>query len=461
MCGIIITLDSPGKHEMIAHRGTEYNAVEVKYGPDKDHAWHLGHYRLPIQTEEGDKFGQPIYLGHGRFLLYNGEIFNYPNKYGSDVEYLIDLFKSESISDVLEEANKWDGFWSIVYVSEYGTKYCFTDPLGKKQLYYNTSGEICSEILPLVKDQTRFDEHFKSSVYKWGYNMDDSTPWPDVKRIIPNKLYVFSSTGEILNINPGNYFSWEPTLVNSTDLKDPEATSFFIRSILETATINRLISRKHKISALLSGGLDSSIIASILAKFGADVELYTTDNIDDIKYATLMALELDKSLHVVELPWEEERIARYFKANETPIDLGSVVPCHDMFSSLNETIVLTGDGADELFGGYRRSNEYDSQKSDIFEELTYYHLPRLDRASMAYTKELRNPFLCHELVRLALKIPYEQRIGKSCLKKAFSNSIPGEILNRPKEPLKTADLRMDPKEYKKSVFNLFYNKLFL
>ena len=48
---------------------------------------------------------------------------------------------------------------------------------------------------------------YKSSVYKWGYNTDDRTPWEGVRRIMPNRLYVFVS-GRILNVDPYPYFDW-------------------------------------------------------------------------------------------------------------------------------------------------------------------------------------------------------------------------------------------------------------
>ena len=109
----------------------------------------------------------------GSIVLYNGEIFNYPPYYENDAEYIRDLFQNCSIREVAEIANSWDGFWSIVFITPQGTTYCFTDPLGKKQLYYNTHGEICSEIRPLITPWSKPDPLFKSSVAKWGYNRDD------------------------------------------------------------------------------------------------------------------------------------------------------------------------------------------------------------------------------------------------------------------------------------------------
>jgi len=144
--------------------------------------------------------------------------------------------------------------------------------------------------------------------------------------------------------------------------------------------------------------------------------------------------------------------------NETPIDLGSVIPQYHLFEAVAKEglrIVLSGDGADELFGGYRRINEYDSQGSDVFHELTYYHLPRLDKMSMAYTTELRSPFLGHDVVDFALTLPFEERKNKKILKEAFSDIVPIEIIERTKVPLKNERIKTDPLIYRKYVIDLF------
>jgi asparagine synthase (glutamine-hydrolysing) len=116
---------------------------------------------------------------------------------------------------------------------------------------------------------------------------------------------------------------------------------------------------------------------------------------------------------------------------------------------------LSGDGADELFGGYSRIHEYDSQFSDVFDELRFYHLPRLDKLSMAHTLELRNPFLNLDLVRFALHLPKEWRTDKKILKDTFGPLLPEEIVNRPKEALKNPKIKENKLKYRQQAVDLF------
>jgi asparagine synthetase B (glutamine-hydrolysing) len=205
----------------------------------------------------------------------------------------------------------------------------------------------------------------------------------------------------------------------------------------------------------------------LLLKLGADVSWYTINNGLDNQYVEkcekYWGIKVNRLEYGMDMK-EEQLNDIYFKWNESPVDMGSVVPQYMLFDAIkkgtNTRIVLSGDGADEIFGGYRRIDEYDSQESDIFHELTYYHLPRLDKMSMAHTLELRNPFLNLELIQFAKQLPLEMRKHKLILKKAFKGLIPDSILDRKKHPLKNEKIVTDPMQYRIDAID-YYKKGYL
>jgi len=148
---------------------------------------------------------------------------------------------------------------------------------------------------------------------------------------------------------------------------------------------------------------------------------------------------------------------KIYDINDSMIDLGSVIPQYYLFKDIKDKIVLTGDGADELFGGYRRISEYDSQKSDTFQELPFYHLVRIDRMSMNFTIECRNPFLGHDVIRAALQLPYSERTHKKILKDQFKGFIPDEIIERKKNPLKIQSIRENETQYRRGLIEDYLN----
>lgn len=442
MCGISISL-TPGTIEKISHRGIE--TKEIEFGK-----WVLGHTRLPIQTLENDGWGQPIRLpGEIGFLLYNGEIFNYDKKlFENDVDYLTSLFSGFAgfTEDLLFTMNQWDGFWSIVLVTEREI-FAFTDPLGKKQLYYNKNGEICSEIKPLFNPVTGSRQQINrksiSTISKWGYHTGEETCFEGIRRILPGKIYWFQEGNEW--ISTIDYFDWEKVSLDENDLFD----------LMMNSVSDRMISKKFPIGLLVSGGLDSTIILAILRELGHSPNCYYIKNEED-EFVDLIQDFYGLPMNRIELPSSDKELEEAIWYNESPIDLGSMVLQHKIFSVIPEKIVLSGDGADELFRGYRRNSEYDSQLSDMFDELTYYHLPRLDRASMRYTIELRNPFLSHKIVSYALRYgKSNSSINKKILKESFGHIIPIEIRDRTKTPLKRPEIRVDPMKARLDVINRF------
>jgi asparagine synthase (glutamine-hydrolysing) len=464
MCGILLTTRAEKMPELldsISHRG-----IEMSFKNLNDVT--LCHHRLPIQTLDGDEWAQPIEISDGVYLMFNGEIFNYDqDKFSSDTEYLCNLFSNyrggnmEFFAAVYTpHIQTWDGFWAIViYDSKTGNVIAFTDPLGKKCLYKNELGEICSEMKGLMTAQSNIDHSYISAVRKWGYNKDERTPYLNIKRLLPNNIYSYNIGSPLFNqIFPKYYRAWE-TPIKELIGADYETHMNWLWDKMIESVKHRLVSKNYPISVLVSGGLDSSIIAAILKELKAKVTWFSIEN-GETQYVQALSEHLKTPIHFLEYNMDPDKLAEiYCDWNEGPIDLGSVIPQYHLFEAVKKEsgyrIVVSGDGSDELFGGYSRIHEYDSQQSDIFEELTFYHLPRLDKMSMAHTLELRNPFLNLEIVRFALHLPIEWRTDKKILKDTFGPLLPSIIIDRKKEALKNPEIKEDKLKYRQKAVNLF------
>jgi asparagine synthase (glutamine-hydrolysing) len=360
----------------------------------------------------------------------------------------------------------WDGFWAIVLVDTKKREvYAFTDPLGKKCLYTNDKGEVCSEIKGLQEpgEMARTDSSFFSGVIKFGYLPTDQTPFLGIKKLEPNRFYQWSLDFPAKMEVSDPYYNFH---FFDAGLESYDDRCEWLFEKMEKSVENRLLSKNYPTSLLLSGGLDSSIIAGLLLKLGADVNFYSISNGEDEEYVKacvyywdVTSKRLDYSIDLDTEEGKRSLIEIYRKWNESPVDMGSVVPQYHLFDAIkkgsNTRIVISGDGADELFGGYRRINEYDSQQSDIFHELRYYHLPRLDKLSMAHTLELRSPFLNHDIVRFAINLPFNERKNKKILKDTFKGLVPDSVIERSKLALKNQKIVEDQIAYRKEVIKLF------
>ncbi|NBU96874.1 MAG: hypothetical protein EBS19_01460 [Spirochaetia bacterium] len=461
MCGILVAKRPSEERIMsIAHRGIEHNVI---YKNDLC----LVHHRLPIQTVDGDSWSQPIQIGEDRWLLFNGEIFNYGD-YESDTAYLQNLFSSFQfgglgILKALYDPHiiSWDGFWSIVLVDTNRRElYAFTDPLGKKCLYRNDKGEICSEIKGLYEPGEKMspDNSFFAGVTKFGYLTTEQTRFENIKKLEPNRFYHWSFDYPAAIQVSEPYYNFH---FFDAGLNDYEDRCEWLFEKMEKSVEARLLSKNYPTSLLLSGGLDSSIIAGLLLKLGADVDFYSISNGEDEEYVKACEYYWDVESKRLKYEVDLSKDTEIYKLwNESPIDMGSVLPQYHLFDAIkkgsNTRIVISGDGADELFGGYRRINEYDSQQSDIFHELTYYHLPRLDKLAMAHTLELRSPFLNHDIVRFAISLPFEERKNKKILKDTFKGLVPDPVIERSKLALKNNRIVEDQISYRKEIVKLFF-----
>lgn len=423
MCGFIagknIRNNLSKEIESISYRG-----LPGLKGYIDDGQFQFAHYSLPFTNLDPNVAIQPIILSNNTPALFVGEIFNWKDltkpeyQSRSDAQFIGEYYLEYG----LDAFHNFDGFWSFITIKD-DDLLVVTDFLGIKPVYYRTDMEVFAseiDILTNLSDVT-VNELFMSNVAKWGYDPTGGTPWNEIKQIQPGHYYHKGQTFQ--------YWDWNKVNTGGSlydDLKE---------------SVRLRLGGEREVSVLLSGGLDSSIIYRLIEECGYNIKAIHIEN-HERNYAALL------SNNLIEITIDNVSDEESILIHQSPVDLGSVKPQIAMARKLKELgfhAVLTGDGADEIFGGYRRAKEYDSQYSDVFCELPYYHLPKLDRTMMFSTIELRAPFLSPKVIKHGLNTPYFMRNGeKKRLKKEFGHLIPDEILNRDKFPLKTNAIRKDP-----------------
>lgn len=450
MCGLNFTnTDNIDKmNKAIKHRGLPGRESSINVD-----GYAFGHVRLPIQGLS-KKFDQPYYY-KGHLFLFVGEIFNYKElmpKAKSDIEVLVHYWMEYGHGCF----KFFDGFWSvIVYSINDNIIYVYTDQLCKKPLYIkscphqNGSDEIsiASEIKALTCAFTFsplfIDNMYFSTIGKWGYHIGNRTFDTRIKKIPTNTVTI------IKNHKIHDQYKLE-NKINCAGLN--------LESTVRKAVKNRLIS-DVPVSLLLSGGIDSSIIYKLMVKHTKDFIIFHYDNGE---YEYLEKLKIPSSIPIIMIKPTISSCEDALYVNETPTDLGSVHIQYQIAKAIqkhNIHVCISGDGADELFGGYKRSKNYDSQASDIWEELIYYHNPRLDKQMMYRTIELRTPFQSQYVLQKALGMHYNFRINKNGLKEAFKYVVPNTIADRVKYPLKSAEIMDDPLVIRYKNIKLFSERI--
>ncbi|VVC03678.1 Asparagine synthase [Candidatus Burarchaeum australiense] len=214
--------------------------------------------------------------------------------------------------------------------------------------------------------------------------------------------------------------------------------------------------RGERVGVLFSGGLDSSLIAHLAKRYALGVELFTagTASSPDVAWAARVAKELGLPLNISVLT-ERRVLALYDEVMAlSPGDLLKVelgVPllaCCGQASKLKLHILLSGSGAEELFGGYRRHWEEFEKGGDVaemlrqeLERLPYGDVARNETVARSEGIELRCPLLDDEVCRLAAMIPIEEKFRKEEGKKgvlrrvARELGVPASACERPKQAL--------------------------
>ncbi len=413
--------------EEISHRGPDGQGRVVRDD------FSLGHNRLSIIDVEGGD--QPISNEDSKLrLIFNGEIYNYKEikkglsdhdfKTDSDSEVILHLFEDKG-KDVVK---KLDGMFAFAICSDEDI-FIARDPLGIKPLYYGYNGDnmyFSSEIKSLLKATGDINE-FPAGYY---YCSDQGF----------KKYY---SLPEI----PDNFS------------KDINEIILSIRKKLEEAVVKRLMS-DVPLGVFLSGGLDSSIIAAIARKYKHGI-LHSfavgTPQSADIMYSEEISKIIGTKHHTFKYSKEEivEALPEviYYLESFDPALIRSAIPTY-FVSRLAQNyvkVVLSGEGADELFGGYHYLKKISNTNEQIFKELKNItaslhntNLQRADRITMANSIEGRVPFLDIKLVDEALNISPELKlysqefkggepIEKWILRKVSEAYLPADFVWRKKE----------------------------
>ena len=439
MCGILAIIGR-GKDEQffgelskrMTHRGPDESDLHVT---EKGHI--LSHERLSIIDLYSGK--QPIQGTKTAYMVHNGEIYNHQElrdgvlkghtfRTKSDSEVIVHLYEEFGY----DFCNRLDGDWAFVVVD--GDDFIAgRDPLGVKPLYYGLDerGRIyfSSEMKPIA-DQCKTFSTF------------------------PPGHYYTQKTGFVKYYKP----EYEDYLK-----ADQELDLKLIRETLTEATRKRLMS-DVPIGVLLSGGLDSSLTSAIasrlLAESGKKLHSFSigldSDSPDAVA-ARKVAEFLETEHHEVHFTVEEGiKILDKLIWHLETYDVTSIRASAPMYflskaiTDLGIKVVLSGEGADEIFGGYlyfrNAPSTEDFQKETIerVQKLFTADLLRADKSTMAHGLETRVPFLDKEFLEIAVRIKAEEKMPKTyggkekyILRKAFDTPenpyLPEEVLWRQKE----------------------------
>tara|TARA_B100000700_G_scaffold103670_1_gene117058 strand:- start:291 stop:1958 length:1668 start_codon:yes stop_codon:yes gene_type:complete len=451
MCGIVCAFDIKSNSDLVRSNVLKM-AQKVRHrGPDWSGIYSnsdavLAHERLAIVDPTSGK--QPIISDDGKKVIaVNGEIYNHKDlkeKYASDYN-----FKTESDCEVIlplyekigiNFLNDLNGIFGFALYDSSSDKYIVArDHMG---------------IIPLYMGWDKENIFYVSSELK---SLEG----------VCNKIELFPP-GHYLDSNIGKLKKWyDPKWTSYDSVKDSETKIKEIHDSLSAAVKRQLMS-DVPYGVLLSGGLDSSITSALAKKF-ASKRIESDDKQDawwpqlhsfsvglegapDLKAAKIVADHIGTVHHEINFTVQEgiDAIRDVIYHLET-YDVTTVRASTPMYlmaraiKSLGIKMVLSGEGADELFGGYLyfhkapNSKEFHEETVRKLDKLHQYDCLRANKSLAAWGIEGRVPFLDKQFIDVAMEINPEDkmikngRIEKWVLREAFKDYLPESVLWRQKE----------------------------
>ena len=451
MCGIVAILNVKRQTQELRQKALKMSQKIRHRGPDWSGIYCggsaiLAHERLSIVDPESG--GQPLYSPDKKQVLaVNGEIYNhqeirrrYAGRYefqtGSDCEVILALYRDKGIG-FLEDLS---GIFAFVLYDEERDEFLIArDPIGVIPLYigYDNDGTVyVASELKALEGQCEQYEPFLPGHYYWSKE-------PGMKRYYQRDWFEYES------------------------VKNNEASVDAIHDALEDAVRRQLMS-DVPYGVLLSGGLDSSVISAIAQKFS---EHRIEDNsrtraywprlhsfavglkgAPDLAKARLVADHIGTVHHEINYTIQEGldaiRDVIYYIETYDVTTVRASTPMYllaRVIKSMGIKMVLSGEGADEIFGGYLYFHKAPSAR-DFHEEtvrklskLHLYDCLRANKSLSAWGVEGRVPFLDKEFLDVAMRTNPEAKmcpgktIEKKIVREAFADLLPEEVAWRQKE----------------------------
>ena len=340
-------------------------------GPDEQNIYNyrdfsLIHTRLSIQDVSNG--AQPFEIGD-YIIAYNGEIYNhlslrnkvkeYSFKTQCDTETLLALFIEYGESILAD----MDGMFAFsIFNKAKNEVYLGRDRSGKKPLYYYKKSDLlffASELnsIKVGVDNLVIDDDEIYSYIRNGFFYKNKTPYQDVFEVDPG--YVYKINLNDLSIKKRSFFNYL-NYYKKTKISDIDVALEKVDECLHRSIKDRLLSSDLEVGAFLSGGIDSSLIVAIASEYVDKLKTFTVkfeDAYDESELAKLTAQKYKTNHTEIQLSMNlgddiEDILQRYGE----PFMDSSAIPSYyvSLEAKKHLTVVLNGDGADELFGGYRR-----------------------------------------------------------------------------------------------------------
>ena len=444
MCGIFFVKKLLTSKDILE---SEFNKSKNR-GPDDNKfldliEYYMGFHRLSINGLNTNS-NQPFYK-NGIYLICNGEIYNFKELYNnigikpeteSDCEIIIDLYMLYPIDYFI---NLLDGVFSfIIYDTNKNVINVGRDPFGVRPLFYSEDCYLFSSELKQINNLT------DKKIYQF-----------------PPGYYLIKN-----NVNNINHFVRYFSLTQFLLPTCPQYKTFYneenfyksiVKNTLITAVKKRLLSDRP-FACLLSGGLDSSLITSIVC----ELTKYSNNKLEtfsiglkestDLKYAKKVSEYLNTNHTEIVLSEDDffnaiptviEKIESY-DTTTVRASVGNYLISKYISENSNAKVIFNGDGSDEVTGGYLYCNKapndllFDYEIKSLLNNIHNFDVLRSDRCISSCGLEPRTPFLDKTFVSMYLSIPIYYRrqklqIEKKLLRDSFMEFLPNEVLYRKKE----------------------------